>query len=320
MSDQHFKKVLITAGQNDAGSRKGIIGSSQIGAVAGFEDGYVTQYDVYLAYNGIEKEIDEETRLTFAYGHAIEEAAARMFTIKTGIKVIETPYEYVHGEYDFLVCHMDRIMPELVNGKKAALECKGARYFAAKNDNWGEEFTDQVPEQYLCQCHWYMALSDVEVVYLVRVTDNRPYVYVVEKDEELERQLIETAVAFRNRLDTGWIPDAQTSKEATIKFRTSIPRSEVRANAEILEKARDLATIKAEYKKLEKQIDKLEATVKDFMGENERLIGPNGKPIITWITSYQNKFSQKDFELADPETYNKFKKETPVRYFKIAAS
>ena len=55
----NYKRIPISEAGTTS-DRKGIIGGSQVGAVLGL-DGYVTQYDVYLDFNGHERPVSPMT-------------------------------------------------------------------------------------------------------------------------------------------------------------------------------------------------------------------------------------------------------------------
>ena len=83
-----------------ADDRKGIIGGSQIGAIAGYP-GYVTEYRVWRDYMGYKDKVDPEQQWTYDKGHILEESTAKMFEKRTGIKLALSD-AYVDPDHPFL--------------------------------------------------------------------------------------------------------------------------------------------------------------------------------------------------------------------------
>jgi putative phage-type endonuclease len=78
---------------------------------------------------------------------------------------------------------------------KRILECKTANPFA--QSTWGDTRTDQIPLAYLCQCAWYMAMTQIEVTDLAVLFGNSDFrIYTISRDLELEHLLLEKAKYF----------------------------------------------------------------------------------------------------------------------------
>ena len=75
------------------------------------------------------------------------------------------------------------------------MECKTANHYS--QSEWGEAGTDAIPLPYLCQCLWYLGitnLSEIDVAVLLGGSDLR--IYTKTRDIELESLIFEKATLF----------------------------------------------------------------------------------------------------------------------------
>ena len=99
----------------------------------------------------------EDTPIT-RRGHLAEELIAREYVATLNVKVRRQKELIRHREYPFLAVNIDR----WVGDKEYILECKTVNSFADKK--WGDEYTDQIPKEYLCQVAYYAAITGVPKV------------------------------------------------------------------------------------------------------------------------------------------------------------
>jgi putative phage-type endonuclease len=98
----------------------------------------------------------------------------------------------VIGEEPWMLGTPDGLMPQFLCG----WECKCS---GRKSDEWGTPGTDQVPEQYLIQVMWYMAVTGYKAWNIaVLFAGNSLQSYRVERDDGLVKALIEAGRAFWN--------------------------------------------------------------------------------------------------------------------------
>lgn len=287
-----------------ATERKGIIGSSQVGAILGAK-GYVSKYDVWMDYTGVKKPATPEMKKAFFHGSTMEEPIARIFVHEMkerfgeqfpDVRAVE--YAYVDPDHPYLVCHVDREFCGLWNGKRIALEIKTARTAALK-DKWGEEWSEDVPEQYWCQCQWYMALAGFDEVWLCRYTDGDITVYRIPSYPDIQKKLVDAAVDFHDRVEAGWIPDPKDRRTYEIvhpivkdpvkvdaKFRTMIDK---------LTKAKAAVGKAADAKKAAE--DKLSAVELDIIRALDGASGvvdEEGNRLISYFSSSREVVNKKD--------------------------
>lgn len=321
-----FVRKEIGSGVGDTGARVGIIGSSQIGAVMGI-GGYGTYYKVYKAFNGIKEDLDRQTKDTFEYGHILEDAVAKMFTYKTGIKVMEVPYAYVCEDNPKLVCHVDREAVGLVDGKRIALECKTVGKFVA--EEW-EDYdatnipfivSTHVPPQYYAQVMWYYALGDFDEVYIARITDNKCYIYLIPRNKDMEAAILRKVKEAYAFLKNGGIPKASNSKEANVRWIDTVRDSVIKADDEMYIKYVQLKKMKDQISSLQKDCDPLETDIKNFMQDKEILtyeIEGKERKIATWKKGTKNTVDLEELMALVPNEYAKCMKETETRTLRLS--
>ena len=109
--------------KRDVNDHKGVIGGSSLGATLGLSN-YQSKHDVWLSWKGVEREVTKEQQEIFDMGHALEDFIAKQAEKKYGVKVKKTSFAYVHPQYDWLICHPDRLIVGKIDGKRVGMEIK----------------------------------------------------------------------------------------------------------------------------------------------------------------------------------------------------
>lgn len=279
--------------------RKTYIGGSDLGAILGIKTKQ-SALDLYFektAEGIIEKPISEAAY----WGIVLEPTVAEDYAKRTGFK-IEKPAGLIrHSEYPFIACNLDYWVID-DEGNRHILECKTANQI--KVTCWGEEGTDQIPESYLYQVAYYAAITGatrVDIAVLIGGQDFRIYRY--DKDEVMENKLIRVAKKFWNNHVLAGVPPKPRTQEDVAKLYPKANGLEVRANDTILEKVCVLQDLKAREKTISEEIKGLQLCIKDYMQENEVLVGEEGHCYATWKNSKgktsvdQNKLKEQYFDI-----------------------
>ena len=261
--------------------RKTYIGGSDLGSILGINN-FRTELDVY--FEKTSEGIAEDTASEAAYwGTVLEDVVAAEYAKRTGFK-IEKPTGLIrHKQYPFIACNLDYWVID-DEGNSHILECKTANQM--KVTCWGEEGTNQIPESYLYQVAYYAAItgaSRVDIAVLIGGQDFRIYRY--DKDEVKESQLIRAAKKFWNNHVLAGVPPKPRTQEDAAKLYPKANGLDVRANDTILEKVCVLQDLKAREKTISEEIKGLQLCIKDYMQENEVLVGEEGECYATWKNS-----------------------------------
>lgn len=261
--------------------RKTYIGGSDLGSILGINN-FRTELDVYFEKTA--EGIAEDTASEAAYwGNVLEGVVAQEYAKRTGFK-IEKPAGLIrHKQYPFIACNLDYWVID-DQGNSHILECKTANQM--KVTCWGEEGTNQIPESYLYQVAYYAAITGVnrvDIAVLIGGQDFRIYRY--DKNEVMEDKLLRVAQKFWNNHVLAGVPPKPRTQEDAAKLYPKANGLEVRANDAILEKVCVLQDLKAHEKTISEEIKDLQLCIKDYMQENEVLVGEEGHCYATWKNS-----------------------------------
>lgn len=285
--------------------RKNYIGGSDISIVCGKNDWH-TPLDLY--YDKKSSEVKETNTSATERGIFFEEWVARIYSKTTGLKV-ELPLEPVyHPDYPFLAVNIDRWVYGEDGNISHILECKTAN----STKKWGAPGTAEIPKEYLLQVAYQRAIvnltipvSHVDIAVMVGLDEHRIYKYL--PDLKLEKDLIETAIDFwNNHILTSTPPSPLRNSD--FDYLDRLPEQQgVRANSNIKETIRELASIRTEKKYLLKQEDALTFNIKSFMTNNEILLDESDKILATWKFNQPTlKFNTEKFKTEHPELYAQY--------------
>ena len=185
------------------------IGGSDISAIMGFNS-YKTAYDLY--HDKINDVVADAQSESAYWGTILEDVVAKEYALRNDCKVQKVNYMIRHPEFDFALANIDRavINPSISgnvrfkDGKLTTdrlLEVKTASEYM--KSNWGDEESDQVPDNYNLQCQWYMGITGVNECDLALLLGGNKYrQYNIKFDPELFVILIEEARNFWVNLRT----------------------------------------------------------------------------------------------------------------------
>lgn len=259
--------------------RKNFIGGSDIGCIIGVNP-YKTALDIYIdkTTDTIDETISEPAR----FGSLLEDIVAQEYSHKTGNKVEIEQELIIHPQYPIACANIDR----WVNNKEFILECKTAGFM--KRNEWGEEYTDQIPEHYLCQCAWYAAVCDVPKVDIAVLIGGQAFkIYTYYRNIEFEEKLLQIGLNFWNNHVIPRIapPPTNLADIVTLYPKSTGNGSSIEANETIISKIERLKVIKSQEKTLQEEIKDIQFIVKSFMKEHDSLVDSGGQTLITWRNS-----------------------------------
>lgn len=171
------------------------IGGSESSIVMGVSP-FSTCRDLYFDKRGIKPvcmDPEETNWVAKEVGNRLEELVAIIFFKKTGLEVYPDKHMYQHPFFPFMKANVDFVV-HLPNGKKAILECKTTNYNC--QFKWKD---NAVPINYEWQCRHYMAVMNVDVVYIACLYGNNDgefFIRKIERDLDIEQELIQAEKAF----------------------------------------------------------------------------------------------------------------------------
>ena len=281
--------------------RKNYLGGTDLSAIAGLNP-YSTALDVYL--DKTSDDIACETSPAMRWGNLLEDVVAKAYSEDTGQTIEIEPNTIYHPSMKFLGANIDR----WVGDKEYVLECKTAGFTQGKE--WGEEGTDQIPENYLVQVACYAAICAVpkiDIAVLIGGQDFRIYTY--NRNKELEDKIIKIGVNFWHNHIEKRIPPKCVNTRDTFNLFPQSNNKEITAKENILAKLEELKIAKAEESRIADTIEKLKTDIQEFMQDYDVLIDNQGNVIATWKNSTPRSF----FDL------KRFKDEAKDLYLKYSS-
>ena len=308
--------------QDFSADRTKYIGGSDIGAILGLSR-YRTALQVWMEKTG--KDTKKSDSLPMRFGSFAEEFVASEYSRATGFELIHDESIYVHPNYSFMSAHIDRFVRRnaLPSSKSEChhhrdntnastpfnriLECKTANPFAT--GEWGEAGTDQIPMSYLCQCIWYMAITEIGRADLAVLNGNHDFrIYEITKDVELENLVIQKAEHFWHQYILKDIPPpTNNEQDCQILFNKSDSTKTIKASQETLSLTKRLHFLNSEIAAYEKEISGIKQVIMNQMGEAETLVFEN-EVLATWKSPKpSNRLDAKKLELEHPELCANYK-------------
>jgi putative phage-type endonuclease len=269
-------------------NRTSFLGGSDIGAILGVSK-FCSAMDVWLEKTG--KKVDTKDSFALRFGSFAESFIVDEYALLTGERLVSCSQGLVHPKHSFCVGHIDRFVLEkkelplftedgALNAKKL-LECKTANHYSQAD--WGEPGTDAIPLPYLCQCLWYLSitnLSEIDVAVLLGGSDLR--IYTITRDLELESLLFEKAAFFwTEHVQKDIPPKPQSIADCQALFQRGNSGKTLEASSEALELIRKLKALEAQAQVEVEQIDAIKLALMENMADAE-VLTYLGKPIITW--------------------------------------
>jgi putative phage-type endonuclease len=269
-------------------NRASFLGGSDIGAVLGVSK-YRSAMDVWLEKTGMQEDRNDSFALRF--GSFAESFIAGEYALLTGETLVDHPHGLIHPKHSFCVGHIDRFILEsrdlplftadgVLNAKKL-LECKTANYYS--QGDWGEPGSDAIPLPYLCQCLWYLGITnlpEIDVAVLLGGSDLR--VYTITRDLELETLLFAKAAFFwTEHIQKDIPPKPQSIDDCQVLFQKSCVGKSIKANPETINLIQELKTLEAKVQGNEDKINSIKQQLMETMADAE-VLTYFGKPVITW--------------------------------------
>lgn len=256
------------------------IGGSDIAAIMGLSD-YATAYDIYKSKT---EAVDDEASEFAYWGHQLEDIIATEFAKRNDLKIQNVNFMMRHPIHSFAVANIDRavINPSISgnvrfkDGKLTTdtiLEVKIASEYVGKD--WGDEESDEVPDQYQCQAQWYMGVTNTEVCYIaVLIGGNKYRQYEVKRCQELIDVLFEEGKRFwESHVLAGVAPDATTLDNAKDKYPLHNPDTvlDVDGDSELAQTFRKYTSLKLKEKIIKEGIDEAKTVLACTIADNEAL-------------------------------------------------
>ena len=295
-------------------------------ACALFNCGFVKLSTLWEKFNGtFVEEFTDEAKRRMEFGQLFEDAVAKYFMHRTGLKVKRMGNgrtAYFRKDMPYFVCHPDRVGVGLdKKGRRFALEVKCVSPYA---EGWGEEGTDQIPDYYYIQCQCYFATGvPCDVVYVACMKGNAVYIYEVLPDEEIIAEILKRVRECHDSFTNGIMPSSETCEVAINRFSKNVDyNSDAKgADEDILGTYSELSDVHRKQAELKVREDSLKAKMADFMGTAPAIVAVRDGAlcrIASWAQKTTNGFDQAKLAKDHPEiNLNEYKTTKTSTYVKV---
>ncbi len=305
------RKIMVSRPADD---RIGIIGGSDIAALPGIGlSRWSTPYELYKRYTGKDGKTGEshEREMMFLYGHLMEDVAQKMAEKEYGVTMRRCNVAYADEDTPYLVCHPDR---RLVGDGENTVYCeiKAPRYM--DKGLWGEEDSDQTPDDYMVQGQsYFICCPNCREVWFLVVSGGRLHRYIVRPNEELMEMIVKAARSFHDKVEAGWIPEPSTPAEAAERWSAPVEQVAM-ADMHMQGVVDEWRSLKGQEKSIKARKETLETEIKNFMGERMYLsIEGMDKPVATWKPQASVRFDSVRFKGEHPDLYTQYSKTSSTR-------
>ena len=292
-----------------AASHKNRIGCSEVAAALGVSP-WQTAYQLWEIKTGRRERDDIGGLLRIRLGNKLEQVVAELYQERTGNAVMRDRKEYTHPNMP-LVGHIDR----RIVGQRKGLEIKTSLSKWIW-DEWGEEWTDQIPIHYLTQVMSYLLLTGWEswdVAALLAGPELK--IYTVKASTDLFGMIAAGVNVFWRCVETDTPPPIATPEDAIRRWPESVPGQSVILPADSTPILDSYRQTKAEIKRLDGELAQSELALKAIIGDAETLLDDGGKTICTWKSQASTRLDVAAIK-ADG-LYNAYAKTTTSRVFRL---
>lgn len=264
------------------------IGASEIGCVVGADGAYDTPLALWARKTGRIEEADEtETPEHIELGNLLEPVIASLYTRRTGRELYESG-TLVHSTDPLRIATPDR----LVRDESRTVQIKKAR----TKGRWGQEGTDEVPENIIAQCQWELSVTDRDVADVpVLFWGSHLAIYTIQRDNELIDGLAELAAKWwRDHVVANVPPQPDGSERAKETLSKMFPKNRSKLiplgapeigtiAATVFALAQDYVLARDGGKDVEDQKERAGNQLRLLIGDSEGFAAPWGS--ITWCAA-----------------------------------
>lgn len=299
---------MLTEEQKEV--RRQGIGGSDAAAIAGVSR-YKTPVDVYLQKHGLAEDNDKESEAAY-WGNVLERHVADRYAARETKMVTVEPTLLKSEKYPWMIANIDR----RIIGENAILECKTCNQY--KYDEWGEEYTDEVPDEYLLQVAHYAIVLDVSYADLAVLIGGQAFrVYRYERNKQLEQNLIELEHDFWHNNFLKQIPPALSNYEDAGKLWKLSDDSSKTIAPELNDHLKSYQFYKQRIKEYQEQQALDKAKLCEYLQESSTLLDEYGQKIATWKNQSTCRFQMDEFKKSHPDLYKQFCKTSESRVFRL---
>ena len=226
--------------------RKRYLGASDVPAVLGVSP-FKTAADVYYSKTSVFEASNEKVPDAIRSGNLLEVSVLDYAEGLLG-KIKRNQFR-VHPELKWASATMDAVLVDKDEGVEAKT--------TSKTDDWGDEGTDLIPLTYLAQVQWQMYVTGFDRVWVPVLMPDfvlKFKLYVVERDQDIIDQIVETCTTFwEGNVLAGVCPEGCLPAQRTLKRLKRVPSKVVEVDSVLVKEYESARKVSAEAKGVEKE-------------------------------------------------------------------
>ncbi len=232
--------------------------------------------DVYMEKLGLSAPLVQTE--VMEWGNRLEDAVATKYGDVHGIRPRKDKRVKRHPEHRWMLAHIDRWLPP-----DGLLDCKTTGLWSV--NEWGEEGTDQIPNDYLLQGLHYLGVTDGSYIdFALLIAGSKYREYRVERDEDMIEALIEREREFWFDHVLAKVPPPVDGTDASRELlNIRFPKAELASidpPPGFEERALEWLALKAAHKAEEGRLAELGNLMREDLGSAEASSGPLYS--VTW--------------------------------------
>lgn len=270
--------MSLTAQQLIARSRG--VGCSEVWSALG-KDPRCSRVELYKRKVGELPDLDFSDNERVECGTLLEAGIRELFSRKLKHPIVKVPQTLAHPTAP-LVGHPDGIVHGFDD--EPGIEFKN-RDRLVYLDEYGEDWTDQVPLRDLVQCTGYMLLTGKRRWLLgAFVGGNERHIFEIRYDEQLAEAIIIGVTEFWSHVERREPPEPMTPDEVKLRWPKDLGTA-IEATDNILAECVALNEAVMNRKRAELREADHKTVVQKYMAEHAQLTSPDGKVLATWRTA-----------------------------------
>lgn len=267
----------------DLRERKKGIGGSDVAPILGLSR-FRTAVEIW--YDKLSDEVQEEPRpddpntSMMYWGKAFEREILDAYTKVTGNCLIrgEDIGQLKHPDIPWLMANVDAFTYS--GGEKILVEAKNCEF--SRDGDWGNEWTDVIPIEYLCQIQHYLHVTGLKRADVAVRINGLLKVYEVHKSDEVIKKMMPALDRFWNHnVKNNIAPTASNLSDVRIIYPDAVNQEKTASDEQIT----DICQIKqlnTEKSVINKKLDKLKTPIAEYMGESNLLVANDGSKVATF--------------------------------------
>jgi putative phage-type endonuclease len=251
------------------------IGGSEAAAALGLSP-WQTPYELWELKTGRAPPVEQNEPML--WGQLLEDIVRREYARRTGLEARPVKDMIRHPQHPWMFVHLDGQV--IGAGHRVILEVKTAR----TGQGWGEEETDEIPLNYLTQCHHALSVTQSEICDVAVLIGGQDFrLYQVRHDPEIEAQLVEGEAAFWAFVTSDQPPPPMTMQDAVRRWGRYDAQGEVMAGVPEITAVEVLRRLHRQQKELAATEEQMKKLLMEAMGDDGlRLVDGSGDVLVTW--------------------------------------